>query len=169
MHNLKYKQILRSSKRLRFIMFGSKSSFLRIILLLHKRNNLFKETPIKWIVIFFCYFSLPPYALTYVSPAPAAYSRIYCARCHPWTRSQVSRFYHAAGDARRQTFFFSPHEHHRNSFIYLSIFLTHVQEMYRNGWRRACNQVRVGVEQSVNVRRRRERRRSLELKPVCRG
>lgn len=65
--------------------------------------------------------------------------------------------------------FFSPHEHHRNSFIYLSIFFTHVQEMYRNGWRRACNQVRVGVEQSVNVRRRRrrERRRSLEPKPVC--
>lgn len=31
----------------------------------------------------------------------AACSRVSSARCHPWTRSQVSRLFHATGDARQ--------------------------------------------------------------------
>lgn len=104
-----------------------------------------------------------------VSPAPVACSRNYCARCHSWTRSQVSRFYHATGDAR-PAFFFNPTftSSRASRLFYLFIYLfTCVREMYRNGWRRTrvCVCVCVGVEQSVNVRR--ERRGSLELSSVC--
>ena len=46
-------------------------------------------------------FAIPPYhaVTTHVFPQPAS-PRSFYARCHSWTRSQVSRFYHATGDAR---------------------------------------------------------------------
>lgn len=94
----------------------------------------------------------------------AACSRVSSARCHPWTRSQVSRLFHATGDAR-QAFFLVPSPlSRRHGLIYLfrcSFPHADVWERMTSTLRAKCvyarARARVGVEQNVNVKRERSR------------
>lgn len=94
----------------------------------------------------------------------AACSRVSSARCHPWTRSQVSRLFHATGDAR-QAFFPVPSPLSRRHRL---IYLFRCSFPHADVWERMTStlgakcvyaraRARVGVEQNVNVKRERSR------------